>query len=142
MFSATNSILLNATSLQRTSAYFRIRSVQCFLSVPPPARAISRNSHVSLFADRESRKDLLFTTDACQQGVKVAFPQAVQDATYWPITTAVLELRKQGYRVHGISERAETNAPLACDGRNVKWTSRASSSAAAEQGSSFIDPFR
>lgn len=42
---------------------------------------------------------------------------------------------------HGVSELERTAAPLACDGRNVKRTTGALSSAAAEQGSSLMDPY-
>lgn len=108
----------------------------------PPVCAAGFYPCVSLSTDQEFGRGSAYHDQRLPASVKVAFPQVVQDATKRPITVAALKPRKQGYRVNGISEREETNAPLACDGRNVKRTSRTSSSAAAEHDSSFIDPFR
>lgn len=61
-----------------------------------------------------------------------------QGANFQPITKVLLTASEAG---DGVSELEGTTAPLARDGRNIKRTTRAWSSAAAEQRASSMDPY-
>jgi hypothetical protein len=91
----------------------RMSSARLFHPVMAPRRTASLHPCVSLSTDQKFGRRSAYHDQRLPASVKVAFPQAVQDATKRPITVAVLKPRKQGYRVNGISEREKTNAPLA-----------------------------
>jgi hypothetical protein len=129
------------------SAHLVFPRIWCTDTVPnpvtPSTRAVSLRLKLHAFLSPISiaMHTLGITTHSPLANKRVEpLPRAASVAICAPTIFDVVNLGCRDVCVAGISERDQTNTPLACDERNIK-RGRIWSSAAMEQGTSLYDPF-